>query len=67
MSVLRIITQILIGLMLFFGVITLAPRAIVHFRTGNTLRALYFVLLVALTLFFSVLAFYFAYGGIKEL
>jgi len=53
--------------MLFFGVITLAPRAIVHFRTGNTLRALYFVLLVALTLFFSVLAFYFAYGGIKEL
>ncbi|MCL5422293.1 MAG: hypothetical protein M1461_07470 [Nitrospirae bacterium] len=67
MSVLRIITQILIGLMLSFGVITLFPRAIFHFRRGDTLRALYFLLLVAVTLFFSVMAFYFAYGGIKEL
>jgi len=53
--------------MLFFGVVTLAPRAIVHFRRGNLLQALYFLILVALTLFFSVMAFYFAYGGIKEL
>jgi hypothetical protein len=65
--VLRIITQILIGLMLFFGVLTLAPRAIFHFRRGDVLRGLYFLLFVAVALFFAVMAFYFAYGGIKEL
>jgi hypothetical protein len=64
---LRIITQILIGLMLLFGVINLAPRIVVHFHHGNVVRALYFLLIVALTLFLSVMAFYFAYGGIMEL
>ncbi len=63
----RIITQILIGLMLLFGVINLAPRIAVHFRNGNVLRAVYFLLIVALILFLSVMAFYFAYGGIMEL
>lgn len=64
---LRIITQILIALMLLFGAINLAPRVAVHFRGGNVMRALLFLLLVALTLFLSVMAFYFAYGGIMEL
>jgi hypothetical protein len=53
--------------MLLFGVVTLSPRALFHFRTGNMVRALYFLLLIVVVLFFSVMAFYFAYGGIREL
>lgn len=67
MFVLRIITQVLIGLMLFFGVLTLAPKVIFYLRRGEVLRALSFFLLVAVALFFSVMAFYFAYGGLREL
>ena len=67
LSVLRIITQMLIGLMLFFGVLTLVPRAVFHFRSKALLRGFYFILLAVVALFFSVMAFYFAYGGIREL
>jgi len=64
--VLRIITQILIGLMLVFGALTLTPRSLVYFRQGTIPKALYFLLLVLVTLFFACMAFYFAYAGIRE-
>ena len=31
----RIITQILVGLMLFFGTVTLLPKAYIEFRAGK--------------------------------
>ena len=53
--------------MLVFGAITLAPRALLHIKTKDPARALYFLLLVSVTLFFALMAFYFAYAGMKEL
>jgi len=53
----RVITQILIGLMLVFGVITLGYRVLFYIAKGNILRALYFLLPCSIALFFAVLAF----------
>ncbi len=64
---LRIITQILIGLMLVFGALTLAPRAILYVRNKDVPRAVLFLLLVAASLFLALMAFNFAYVGIREL
>jgi len=63
----RVITQILIGLMLVFGVITLGYRVFFYIARGNILRALYFLLPCSIALFFAVLAFYYAYSGIMEI
>lgn len=63
----RIITQILIGLMLIFGTFTLAPRAVFHLRAKAFARGLYLSAMIFIMLFFSVMAFYFAYSGIREL
>jgi hypothetical protein len=63
---LRIVTQILIGLMLVFGSLTLAPRALFYIRKRDLVKAIYFLLLVSITFFFALMAFYFAYAGIKE-
>ena len=63
----RIITQILIGLMLFFGGLNLAFRVLRCIRMKNLPKALYFLLLCAGALFFAVLAFYYAYSGLTEL
>jgi hypothetical protein len=62
----RIITQMMIGLMLMFGVLTLAPRAVFHLRQRQLVKALCFLMLVLVALFFSLMAFYFAYAGLKE-
>ncbi len=62
----RVITQILIGLMLLFGALNLARRALFHFRSKKVLKALCFSLLFAAALFFSILAFYYAYSGVME-
>lgn len=63
----RIITQILLGLMLSFGAIALAYRFISHIKIKSVPRALYFLLLCSIASFFSVMAFYYAYSGIREL
>jgi hypothetical protein len=62
----RVITQILVGLMLLFGAINLVAKALVHIRNKRIPRALYFLSLSAIALFFSVLAFYYAYSGLTE-
>ena len=62
----RVITQILIGLMLVFGVITLGYRVLLNISKGKILRALYFLLPCSIAIFFALLAFYYAYSGIVE-
>ncbi|MDI6728549.1 MAG: hypothetical protein QMD44_06445 [Thermodesulfovibrionales bacterium] len=62
----RIVTQILMGLMLLFGVVTLTPKMLFHFRNKNMPRALYFLLIWLISLSFSVAAFYYAYAGLTE-
>lgn len=59
----RIVTQILMGLMLLFGVVTLTPKMLFHFKNKNILRALYFLLVWLVSLSFSAAAFYYAYAG----
>ncbi len=63
----RIITQVLIGIMLIFGTFTLAPRAVFHLRAKAFARGFYLSVVILIMLFFSVMAFYFAYSGIMEL
>lgn len=63
----RMITQILAGLMLLFGAVTLFPKAYLEYlaeRKGKSI--LYFVLCV-LALFFSIMAFVYAYLILKEM
>ena len=57
----RIITQILIGLMLLFGAVTLVPKAYFEFRRGQPRKGIVSVLLAFAALFFSGMAFYYAY------
>jgi hypothetical protein len=57
----RIITQILVGLMLLFGAVTLVPKAYIEFRAGKVGKAILSLSLACLALFFSCMAFYYAY------
>ena len=57
----RAITQLLVGLMLFFGVLTLFPKAYIEFRNGRTGKGVLSVLLGLCALFFSWMAFYYAW------
>lgn len=63
----RVVTQILIGLMIFFGAVNLAIRAMYYFRQKNLTKTLLFLSLSAVALFIAVLAFYYAYSGLSEL
>ena len=57
----RGITQILVGLMLLFGVLTLFPKAYIEFRAGKTGKGVLSVFLGLAAGFFSCMAFYYAY------
>jgi hypothetical protein len=57
----RAITQLLVGAMLFFGVLTLFPKAYIEFRGGKTAKGIVSVLLGLCALFFSWMAFYYAF------
>jgi len=57
----RIITQVLIGLMLFFGVITLLPKSYLEFKAKRPAKGLLYALLGILALYFSFMAFVYAY------
>ncbi len=57
----RIITQILAGLMLLFGAATLFPKSYIEYRAGRTGKSFLYLLLGLLALFFSVMAFVYAY------
>lgn len=57
----RIITQIMVGLMLFFGVATLFPKSYFEFRRGRKKKSMLYLVLGGLAMFFSCMAFYYAY------
>jgi hypothetical protein len=57
----RAITQLLVGLMLLFGVLTLFPKAFLEFKKGKTGKGLMTVFLALCALFFSWMAFYYVY------
>jgi hypothetical protein len=57
----RTVTQILLGLMLLFGVLTLMPKMLFHYRNRNIIRAVYFLFLCLISALFSLASFYYAY------
>jgi hypothetical protein len=57
----RMITQILVGLMLLFGVLTLIPKAYLLFKEKRSVKGTLYLLLAFVALFFSSMAFYYAY------
>ena len=63
----RLTTQILLGLMLFFGTATIVPKAIAHLKMKNTGRGILYIFLSLLCALFSVLAFHYAYQLFTEI
>ncbi len=57
----RMITQILAGLMLLFGAATLFPKAFLEYKAGNLRKSTLYFFLGFCALFFSVMAFVYAY------
>ncbi|MDA8104504.1 MAG: hypothetical protein M0Z71_03905 [Nitrospiraceae bacterium] len=57
----RMITQVLAGLMLLFGAATLFPKAYFEYRFRRTRKSLLYFSLGLLALFFSIMAFVYAY------
>lgn len=62
----RITTQILMGLMLLFGTVTLTPKLLHHMRKSNITKTIYFMILWSMSLSFAIAAFYYAYSGLTE-
>lgn len=62
----RMITQLLVGLMLFFGVATLFPKAYLDFRANRVGQAVKYAILGLLALYFSGMSFYYAYLIIRK-
>ena len=63
---LRVVAQVMVGMMFLFGAITLAPRFVFHLRQKRLWRAAYFLLLWSASLFIAVLSFHYAYTGLTE-
>lgn len=61
LKMVRAVTQLLVALMLLFGFLTLFPKALREFRTGKITKGLVSLLLGLCALFFSWMAFYYAY------
>ena len=61
LSMVRVITQVLVGLMLLFGALTLFPKAFLEFQAGKSGKGIMSALLGLCALFFSYMAFYYVY------
>jgi hypothetical protein len=57
----RIITQVLAGLMLLFGAATLFPKSYIEYKAKKTRKVILYFFLGVLALFFSIMAFVYAY------
>ena len=57
----RMITQVLAGLMLLFGTATLFPKAYFEFKAKKTGKAILSAFLGICALFFAIMAFWAAY------
>lgn len=62
----RAFTQLLVGLMLLFGVLTLFPKAYQEFRSRRAGKGIVSVLLGLCALFFAWMAFYYAYLFLRK-
>ncbi len=63
----RAVTQIVLGLMLLFGMATLIPNGILHIRLKNTAKGIMYIIMGVISAFFSLLAFGYAYTLLNEI
>lgn len=63
----RMITQILLGLMLLFGTLTITPKAIIHLKLKNIGKGIFYLFMSILCALFAILAFYLAYVTFREI
>ncbi len=59
------ITQVLAGLMLFFGAVTLFPKSYFEFKAQRKAQGIKYLIFGILATFFSVMAFALAYHVLK--
>jgi|GEM_PF-4091060 hypothetical protein len=57
----RVITQVILGLTLLFAVFTLLPRGIICLRLKYTGKGIMYLFLALVSAFFAVLSFRYAY------
>ncbi len=62
----RMVTQILAGMMLLFGAATLFPKAYLEYLSERKGKGILYFFLGVLALFFSLMAFVYAYLILKE-
>jgi hypothetical protein len=55
------LTQIMLGLMLFFSALTLLPRGVFHLRESRPVRGVIYLFLGLLSAFFGVISIQYAY------
>jgi intracellular septation protein A len=60
----RMVTQILAGLMLFFGVVTLFAKSYFEYRAKRIKSGIIYTLFGLAALFFSLMAFAYALAGV---
>lgn len=58
----RIVTQVLVGLMLLFATATLVPRAIIYLKFGRKRKGVLYIFLGVLATVFAVMSFGYAYS-----
>ena len=63
----RVVTQILVGLMLLFGAASLFPKAYLERKAEKTPKAVMSTILAVLALFFSLMAFVYAYLNVRSM
>lgn len=63
----RIITQIMLGLMLIFGTVTILPKGIFYFKLKNRGKGILYIFLGLLCAFFALSAFQYAYTLFMEI
>ncbi len=62
----RVAAQVLLGLMLVFGVATLAPRALLYIRAGRTGRGALYLALCVLAALSAAMSFGLAFTVLTE-
>jgi hypothetical protein len=58
----RVVTQVLVGLMLLFGTATIIPRAIIYLKLGRKGKGVLYIFLGVLATVFALMSFGYAYS-----
>lgn len=63
----RFATQVILGVVLLFGAVTLIPKGMLTIKLGNKPRGVFYVIVGLVCAFFSALAFLYSYTVLTEI